>query len=230
MSQPINVPVVPPLSKHSPTQMPLKSCFRKHSARSNLHTRFDMEPSLFALDTTPELIQLQSSPGDHSSTRILNSTTVDTPVIAFSNPTYAGSPVSSPVKSASVQNKSQNASSSRDQSSQLLSKTVEQFFTLSADQALDDMSSSSASTDSATFLEVPNDVYMACSVPYVARSDQEINLAFADRVKVVEMSPDWCYVINLTTPQSGYVPAASLMSVQQFLQDLQFLSGRKKFS
>lgn len=75
--------------------VPLKSCMRKQSARANLRPRFasDVEPlSLLdtVVDSTPERLRNVTYSVSHSDTRILSSTAVDSPVIAFSNATYAG--------------------------------------------------------------------------------------------------------------------------------------------
>lgn len=114
--------------------------------------------------------------------------------------------------------------------SHLPSQSPEQFYTLQADTLVEEDENctspcSSASSDSVTFEEVRHrEIVMVCSVPYVARNDQELNLEFAERVKVMQLSPDWCLVRNLRTCQTGYVPAASLLSIEQFLCDLQYLT------
>ena len=91
MSEPLEVPA--PVASSS--QMPLKSCIRKQSARSHLHPRFtnaiEHPESFFdtiVADSTPE--KQRNETVNHSSTRFLSSTTVDSPVLAFSNAAYTG--------------------------------------------------------------------------------------------------------------------------------------------
>lgn len=91
----MTVPLEVPAPVKTSQQIPLKSCMRKQSARSHLHPRFTnvtKQPESFfdtlVIDSTPE--KQRNETVNHSNTRFLSSTTVDSPVLAFSNATYTG--------------------------------------------------------------------------------------------------------------------------------------------
>jgi hypothetical protein len=87
-----------------PEQTP-KSCLKKQAARINLHTMIlpmSPEPNNFSmLDISPE--KVRNNPSSSPNLIFLNSPTQlevhSSPAIAFSNATYAGSPVQSPTVS-----------------------------------------------------------------------------------------------------------------------------------
>lgn len=83
-----------------PEQTP-KNCLKKQAARINLHTMvlpMSPEPNFSMLDITPE--KVRNNPSSSPNLRFLNSPSQleevhSSPVIAFSNATYTGSPVQS---------------------------------------------------------------------------------------------------------------------------------------
>lgn len=99
MSENIQVPA--PLPKAFEDK-PLKSCLKKQSARSNLHTRFAPTPQQSFFDcisedtssseSTSSMLTPEKSRGVGNSTlsRPLSSTTLDSPILAFTNATYEG--------------------------------------------------------------------------------------------------------------------------------------------
>ena len=88
-----------------------------------------------------------------------------------------------------------------------------------------DTSSDSSSSSSTTIEDMQNsDIYMVCAVPYLARSEKELSIEFAERLKLVQVSPDWCLVQSFTTERYGYVPSGSLLTVEQFLNDVRYLT------
>lgn len=75
------------------------------------------------------------------------------------------------------------------------------------------------SSDSNNFKDEVED-HMVCWVNYFARSPGEIDLNFSQRVRVLSISLEWCFVRNLATLQCGYVPTGSLMKIEPFLTQL----------
>jgi hypothetical protein len=89
--------------------------------------------------------------------------------------------------------------------------------------------SSSLSSSSASNSELEtcaSNVIMACCVAFVACSGNELSIDFADRVKVLEWSLDWCLVQNVLTGKCGYVPADSICPIDQFLNDIEYLKRK----
>ena len=87
-------------------------------------------------------------------------------------------------------------------------------------QSFDEGNNSTSSAPSDSVDEVTYDDQMICWINYMARSPQEIDLNFSQRVNLLHISPDWCFVRNLATHQCGYVPTGSLMKIEPFLTQL----------
>lgn len=59
-----------------------------------------------------------------------------------------------------------------------------------------------------------------CIVPYEAKIQGDLNLKYAERVKIVHGNKDYSLVQNITTKQCGYIPTNCIISLSSFLNQL----------
>lgn len=85
----------------------------------------------------------------------------------------------------------------------------------------------SSSSTSSTTVHHDQDTLYVCCIAYKPKIQGDLNLAFADRVKLIHMNDDYALVENILTKQCGYVPRFCISTMSQFLTELKYLNKQK---
>lgn len=89
--------------------------------------------------------------------------------------------------------------------------------------SLSDSSSSVSSTSSNSSSISSNEIYVCCK-EYKARIQGDLNLKFADRVKLVHLNEEYALVENVISGQFGYVPFECIKTLNEFLSNIKLLN------
>lgn len=97
-------------------------------------------------------------------------------------------------------------------------------YTSSSNNSSSSSSSCNSSTDSEAYYE--EDTLYVCCISYQAKLQGDLNLVFADRVKLIHMNDDFALVEHIVTRKCGYVPRFCISTMNQFLSQVKYLKRK----
>lgn len=86
--------------------------------------------------------------------------------------------------------------------------------------------SSCSSSGSDTSDSYYQETLYVCCIAYQPKIQGDLNLAFADRVKLIHMNDDFALVENIITRKCGYVPRYCISTMTQFLKEVKYLNNK----
>jgi hypothetical protein len=116
---------------------------------------------------------------------------------------------------ASKQNNSIVSESSSSSSSYCSVQEFTQYQSFSCDSN-DFQTIKSSFFEQSSFDDNENELFVCC-IPYEPMIQGDLNLKYADRVKLIHANSDYCLVQNIISKQCGYVPSNCITLLNNFL-------------